>query len=105
MSAFSPGLNINSYWDGGSKNVYAVVNLNTFQCGTLPSSSHPYFDVLVHGLANQQSDMVSIDHVGNVHLLMLPEGFALVKAGTFCGKPSTAHVYLNPANMPLYLSA
>jgi hypothetical protein len=34
----------------------------------------------------------------------LPEGFALIEAGTFCGKPATAHIFLNPANITKLLS-
>ena len=65
----------------------------------MPTSTHPYFDVARYGLANKENEVISVDHVGNIELKILPEGFALVSAGTFCGKPATAHVYLNPANL------
>jgi hypothetical protein len=56
-------------------------------------------------LASTENADVEVDHVGNVTLKRLPEGFALVAAGTFCGKAATAHVYLNPANMARLLAA
>ena len=59
----------------------------------------------MRGLASTENADVEVDHVGNVTLKRLPEGFALVAAGTFCGKAATAHVYLNPANMARLLAA
>ena len=105
ISAFNGGVNINSYWDGGSRDEYAIVELASLQRRSLPTSSHPYFDVARHGSVNAETATVSVDHVGNITLKILPEGFALVAAGTFCGKPATAHIYLNPANMAKYLPA
>ena len=93
------GLNINSYWDGGSRSEYAIVELATMQRKSLPTNTHPYFDIARRGLANGESNAISTDHVGNVTLNILPEGFALVQAGTFCGKAAIARVYLNPANI------
>lgn len=94
LSAFN-GVNINSYWDGGSKSSFVLVELATMRVKPLPTSSHPYFDL--HAASGQTPD-VTIER-GVVTLNRLPEGIALVEAGTFCGKPSTAHVYLNPANL------
>jgi hypothetical protein len=106
LSAFpESGKNINSYWDGGSRDEYAIVELSTMQRKPMPSSTHPYFDIARHGMANQDNGIVESDHVGNITLKMLPEGFALVSAGTFCGKQATAHVYLNPANLAKLLTA
>ena len=98
LSVFNGGVNINSYWDGGSRDEYAVVDLATCRRGALPTASHPYFDVARHGIANVETDVISVDHVGNVTLKVLPEGFALVAAGTFCGKPATAHIYLHSSS-------
>jgi hypothetical protein len=97
LSAFHP-MNINSYWDGGSKDEFAIVELATMQCKPLPVSTHPYFDVAGRGMANQDNGIVESDHVGNLLLKILPPGFALVRGGIFCGKTATAHVYLNPDN-------
>jgi hypothetical protein len=106
LAAFREGgQRINSYWDGGTRDEYAIVELSTGRRKPLPTSTHPYFDIAGRGLANGESPdgYVSSDHVGNVTLLALPQGFALVAAGTFCGKPATAKVYLNSADMPRLL--
>lgn len=94
LSAFGP-TTINSYWDGGSRDEYALVELATLRTKPLPTASHPFYDVTAHGMANTTGEYVTIDRVGNIRLNVLPEGFALVSAGTFCGKPATAHVRLN----------
>lgn len=93
VSEFHPGVSINSYWDGGSKDEYAIVHLASLRRKSLPTSTHPYFDVARHGVCETGNADVEVDHVGNIKLKRLPEGFALVRAGTFCGKPATAHVY------------
>ncbi len=97
------GKSINSYWDGGSRSEYAIVELATGARKSLPTQSHPYYDIARGGLANAENEVLSVDHVGNVTLKVLPEGYALVQAGTFCGKPATAFVYLNAANVAKYL--
>lgn len=102
---FSNGVNINSYWDGGSKSEFAIVELSTMTRRPLPSSTHPYFEVVRPGMANQTSEYFESDHVGNITLKILPAGFALVQAGTCCGKPATAYVYLNPDNLAKLLPA
>src|SRR5271165_5551126 len=95
VSFFMSKVNISSYWDGGSRDEFAIVHIETGERKPLPTSTHPYFDIAAHGLANQATEDVESDHVGNVYLKRLPDGFALVSAGTFCGKPATAHVYLS----------
>ena len=106
VSAFGEhGVSINSYWDGGSRDYFAIVDLATMTTRPMPTHTHPYFEVAARGLANQDNGVVSVDRVGNITLKILPEGFALVQTGIFCGKPGTAHVYLNPANMPKFLEA
>lgn len=99
LSEFYSGKNINSYWDGGSKSEYAIVELATMSRRPLPTHTHPFFEVAARGMANRDTGVVESDNVGNLHLKILPEGFALVETGWFCGKPATAHVYLNPANL------
>jgi hypothetical protein len=104
LSAFPDnGKNINSYWDGGSRDEYAIVNLATMQRQPMPTSTHPFFDIANRGLVNSEDKHLAVDHVGNVTLKFLPDSFALVQSGTFCGKPATAHVYLNSANMTKFL--
>lgn len=104
LSEFHP-INVNSYWSGGSRDEYAIVELATMRRKSLPTSTHPYFDVAAHGLANKENATFEIDHVGNITLKYLPEGFALVCAGTFCGKPATASIKLNPANLTKMLNS
>ena len=103
FSVFNGGIHINSYWDGGSKDEYRIVELATIRSHGSPSSSHPYFDVARHGLAYAEDESISVDRVGNVTLKRLPSGFCIVSAGTFCGKPATAHLYVHPDNMPRLL--
>jgi hypothetical protein len=106
VSVFSErGQSINSYWDGGSRDEHVIVELATLRRKSLPTATHPYFDIARAGLASSEDSYVSVDHVGNVTLKAIPQGFALVSAGTFCGKPSTAHVYFHPADMPRALTA
>jgi hypothetical protein len=95
LSEFYSGVNVNSYWDGGSKAEFVIVQLSTMQRKSLPTSSHPYFEL--HNVTGETAD-VSFER-GCASLKRLPEGFALVEAGTFCGKPATAHIYLNSANI------
>ncbi len=95
LSTFHGGITLNSYWDGGSRDEYAIVDRATMRRKLLPTSTHPYFDVAkigVHG----ENEFVSIDTRGNITLNQLPAGYALIAAGTFCGKAATAHVYLAP---------
>lgn len=87
------GKTINSYWDGGSRDVYALVNLSTMKTQPLPTASHPFFDVARAGMTGGDSEFVHVDHAGNITLKVLPPGFALVQGGTFMGKDATAHVY------------
>jgi hypothetical protein len=94
LSEFS-SVSINSYWDGGSKSYYALVELATNRTKALPTSTHPYYDL--NG-ANGSNQDVTVQN-GVVTLNRLPEGFALVENGTFCGKPATAHVWVNAANL------
>lgn len=101
LSEFGSGVTINSYWDGGSKSVYVVVELATGRHRALPTSSHPYFDL--NGATGETPD-VTFER-GIATLKRLPEGFALVEGGVFCGKLATAHVYVNPANLTKLLPA
>lgn len=104
ISVWPGSININSYWSGGSRDEYAVVELSTMRRHLMPTRSHPYFEVVHRGLAGAEDEVISVDHVGNVTLKVLPEGFVLVRAGVFCGKPATAHIYVPAANMPRLLS-
>mgnify|MGYP001563450181 CR=1 FL=1 len=96
------GMNINSYWDGGSKDEYAIVDLATMTQKPMPTTTHPYFDIMAKGIQGENA-FLEVSQRGNVTLKVLPENFALVSAGTFCGKRATAHVYLPAQNMPKLL--
>ena len=105
VSEFSGNTNISSYWDGGSKSYYTIVEIASGLKKALPTSTHPYFDIAVAGMANCETPDVESDERGNLYLRRLPQGFALVETGIFMGKTATAHVYLSPEDMPLQLSA
>lgn len=101
LSEFSDGssVTINSYWDGGSRSIFVLVDLDTLEHKEMPSQSHPYFNL--HSISTETPDVVITR--GIVDLKRLPEGIALVEAGTFRGKLATAHVHLNPANLVKFL--
>jgi len=106
LSTFaSSGQNINSYWDGGSRDEYAIVDLSTMTKAPMPTVGHPYFEVKGAGVPTGEDQYVIVDHVGNVTLKSLPQGYVLVRAGTFCGKPSTAHVYAHASDLTKLLPA
>ena len=66
-------------WDGGSRSVYYLVHIDSRHAEALPSSVPPQFGgpTVVPTKAIQP-------------------GYAIVEAGTFCGKPATPTVYLHP---------
>jgi hypothetical protein len=92
------GVNINSFWDGGSRAEFAVVELATLNRKQLPTQTHPFFDLEARGIRSMQDQFVTVSPVGNVTLKAIPEGFALIEAGTSCGKSATARVLLHPNN-------
>ena len=92
VSEFRP-MNVNSYWDGGSREEYAIVELATSKRLPLPKATHPVFEVAGRGGAGYSDPIIEVDRVGNITLKVLPVGFCLVQAGMFLGKPATAHVY------------
>ena len=105
LSTFHREMNINSYWDGGSKDEYAIVRLDTMARVPMPSVGHPFFEVSGRGIGAGEDQYVTVDRVGNVCLKALPEGYAIVRSGTFCGKPATAHVHVNAEDLARLLPA
>ena len=97
------GMNINSYWDGGSRDEYTAVDLATGRARPLPTATHPYFDVARYGIAGENS-MLAVSDRGNITLKEIPPNVALIAHGTFCGKAATARVYFHPSNMPALLT-
>ena len=98
-------INVNSYWDGGSKDEYAIVDIVSGQRVAVPTAGHPYFDTAARGIANIGNGAIEVDRVGNVVLKLLPRGMALVRCGVFCGKPATACVYVNAEDLTPTLTA
>jgi len=105
LSTFRGSMNINSYWDGGSRDEYAIVRLADMARVPMPSVGHPYYEVRGAGIPQGSDQFVTVDHVGNVCLKALPAGYAIVSAGTFCGKPATAHVHVNAEDLARLLPA
>jgi hypothetical protein len=69
----------NTYWDGGSCNVYYTVDRSSGQSQLLPRVPPPQF-------GGPDADPV----------VQLQSNQAVVRVGVFCGKPSTPVVYLLP---------
>lgn len=77
-----------TFWDGGSRSEYAAVELATGRVSSAPQYAPPQFG------GPMSAPVVNI-----------PVGIAIVKTGTFCGKPATATVYVNPADVAHMLPA
>jgi len=71
---FSP-MSLNSYWDGGSRNYFYFVNLNTFQVNQVPQNGTPF------DRANLKADT-------------LPDGNAIVEVSIFRGKTVSCRIYI-----------
>lgn len=76
-----------TYWDGGSRNEYAAVNLVTLRSQGAPAENPVQF-----GGAGTK-------------VATLPENVAIVEAGTFCGKQASARVFVRAENMAKLLPA
>lgn len=68
-----------TYWDGGSRSDYFLVDMKTMECVPLAHVSPAQF-------GGPKEDPVQ--HI-QPHQ-------AVIEAGTFCGKPATPTVYLHP---------
>lgn len=77
-----------TYWDGGSRSTYHAVDLATLRQLPAPQYAPPQFG----GPATDPT-------------VAIPEGVAIVETGIFMGRPATARVYLNPANMARLIGA
>ena len=86
LEATPPG-RLDSYWDGGSRDYFAFVELRTGR--TLPvHSNHPAFE------PGQPST-----------LRRLPSGLVLVRRSYFCGKDAGFTIYANPEDLAPALPA
>lgn len=77
-----------TYWSDGSRSTYHAVDLRTLRQLPAPQYAPPQFG----GPATDPQ-------------VSIPEGVAIVETGIFQGKPATARVYLNPANMARLIGA
>ena len=76
-----------TYWDAGSRSTYHAVRLaDCFSLGA------PQFDPAQFGGPSIAPTIA------------IPVGVAIVETGVFCGKPATASVTFNPADITLMLS-
>lgn len=76
-------------WSGGTRSIYRAVALDGSQTGG---------DTLGH------SQRHPMDNQAEGASVPVPQGFALVRGGDFCGKPSLLTIYVNPADMPRLLA-
>lgn len=74
----------NTYWDGGSRYDYHAVNLLTNQVSMMERQAPTAY--------GGKFDNARVD---------IPNDVAIIQTGVFCGKQTTAHVYVNQSN---YLS-
>jgi hypothetical protein len=73
-------LDVRSYWDGGSRDFFAFVHLNTLKVVPVPEQS-----------ANDKT-------VAGAETVVLPDGVACVEHTVFQGKDCGVTVHVNPAN-------
>lgn len=77
-----------TYWDGGSRDTWTAVDIATGRSKGAPQYDPPQFG------GPAAAPVVAI-----------PEGVAIVRTGIFCGKTSTASVYVHPSTMAKLLPA
>ena len=77
-----------TYWSEGSHYSYHAIELTTGRTVAAPQFDPPQFG------GPRVTPRVAI-----------PEGIAIVRTGTFCGKPATASIYICPANAAKLLPA
>jgi len=76
-------------WDGGSRSEYTALTLQGKRVGDM----------------SKYNMMAPWANPGEGAKLPIPPGVVVVKHGFFCGKPSHATIYVNPADMPALLPA
>ncbi len=80
VAAFQGPMNLASYWDGGSRTYYAVVDLNTKKSVEIPQSG-TMFDKQTYRMTT------------------LPFNLAVVAHSIFMGKDGGITIYVNPDNL------
>ena len=86
VDTFGGPMNLSSYWDGGSKTDYAIVNMKTGRSKQIPQNG---------GMGSGKPFRIS----------KLPEGFAVVAHSTFRGQDMGITIYVNPENISKMLPA
>jgi len=86
LEAFQGPMNLASYWDGGSRTFYAVIDLNTKKAVEIPQSG-TMFDKETY------------------HASKLPYNIAIVAHKISSGKDAGITIYLNPENLTKMLPA
>ncbi len=76
---------LNSYWDGGSKDSYSFYELSTKRIVHL-ESNHPCFE------PNKPRTLKE-----------LPKGIILIRSSIFCGKHAGLTLYSNPEDRTLFI--
>lgn len=87
IAEFKGPMNVNSYWDGGTREEYKLYCLKTKKTVSIPES-HPYFNRRKSG-----------ERMGNIECTNIPKNYALICGGTFCGKPASVRILVHSANL------
>jgi hypothetical protein len=80
-------MNCKSYWDGGSRDYFAFVRLDTMQSASMPAQSA--FDKDIRGAES----------------VTLPPGVICVEHSIFCGRDTGITIHVNPENLASMLPA
>jgi len=80
VSAFSGPMDLTSYWDGGSRSYYAIVNLSTNKVKSVPENG-------------------SMQTRKSFRITKLPPNFAVVENSIFMGKDSGITIHINTENI------
>ena len=84
VTQFKGPQRVDSYWNEGSRDAFAFVNLATYQQWRVPEN-HPHYDKR------------------SLELSELPPNVCLVQGGTFRGSPSSFTIHFRPENLATLL--
>ncbi|MDE2103711.1 MAG: hypothetical protein KGL39_41120 [Patescibacteria group bacterium] len=80
------GMNLNSYWDGGSRSYFQLYRLDTGENAGIPQNGTMFDKIDLSGQTKYPCENV-----------------AVVEHSIFCGKDAGITIHLHPANGALYL--
>jgi hypothetical protein len=80
VELFRGPMNLSSYWDGGSRDYYAIVNMSTMRSEPIPQGGSGHGDV-------------------PYRMTTLPDSFAVVEHTFYMGKDLGITIYVNQENM------